>query len=425
MQDTLTYKTATRSSFFCYRAEKKMAHNMTEPRRLLTFEFLGLCFVTFVAYCNISVFYNLFNYLRTLGIPADLCGLVIGAYSLTAMFLYLLVSPFLTPANAPRAMLAGMAGLAICGFGYFFVQSFWGLLVLRMLNGLGQFLLGAGTMALFVSVIPKEKSGQAFAIYSVAMLLPFGTVPAVMDALTFFIPTPPHGYAGATVMLLPAAWVTWQIRRRHREQTDEAESKHFPGWAVIRANITQLPVALLLLLHLVYMMNWSSIFFLFKGFADQQGIINVGSFFSVQMGVMIVLRLLAGRLFDAVDKAWMLAATFAIIALGHLGLDHLPGAWAISLVALIFGAGMGMGNPSLNGLMLEVSAPRFRPFNANLMLFAVQAAYFLGPVLGGALVGRWGYHGYFLFNIGLALAAMLLVVVLAGKHRLRAIGDPS
>jgi MFS family permease len=203
------------------------------------------------------------------------------------------------------------------------------------------------------------------------------------------------------------------------------ERKRFPGWAVIRANITQLPVALLLLLNLVYMMNWSSMFFLFKGFADQQGIINVGYFFSVQMGLMIVLRLLAGRLFDAIDKAWMLAATFAIIALGYLGLDHLPGAWAISLVALIFGAGMGMGHPSLNGLMLEVSVPRFRTLNANLMLFAVQTGYFLGPVLGGALVGRWGYHGYFRFNIGLALAAMLLVVLLASKQRFRAIADPS
>lgn len=401
-----------------------MTHHMAEPRKLLTFEFLGLCFVTFVAYCNMSVFYNLFNYLRTLGIPADLRGLLIGAYSLTAMVLYLLVSPFLTPANAPRAMLSGMAGLAICSFGYFFIQSFWGLLVLRMLNGLGQFLMGAGTMALFVSVIPQEKSGQAFAIYSVAMLLPFGTVPAVMDALASFIPTPPHGYAGATVMLLPAAWVTWQIHRRRCEQTAEVERKRFPGWAVIRVNITRLPVALLLLLNVVYMTNWSSMFFLFKGFADQKGVINVGSFFSVQMGLMIVLRLLAGRLFDAIDKAWMLAATFAIIALGHLGLDHLPGAWAISLVAVIFGAGMGMGHPSLNGLMLEVSAPRFRPLNANLMLFAVQAGYFLGPVLGGALVGRWGYHGYFLFNIGLALAAMLLVVLLASKQRFRAISDP-
>ena len=398
---------------------------MTIPRKLLTFEFLGLCFVTFVAYCNISIFYNLFNYLQILGIPADLRGLLIGVYSLTAMFLYLLASPFLTAANAPRAMLSGMAGLILCGFSYFFVQSFWGLLVLRMLNGLGQFLLGAGTMALFVSVIPREKSGQAFAIYSTAMLLSFGTVPAVMDALAAYIPTPPHGYAGATLMLVPAAWVTWQIRRRRREQAADTERTGFPGWAVIRTNITQLPVVLLLLLNLVYMMNWSSMLFLFKGFADQQGISNVGSFFSVQMGIMIALRLLAGRLFDSIDKAWMLAATFAIIALGHLGLDNLPGAGAISLVAVIFGLGMGMGHPSLNGLMLEVSAPQFRPLNANLMLFAVQAGYFLGPVISGSLVGRWGYHGYFLFNIGLALAAMLLSIIMAGQQRFRTVADPA
>jgi MFS family permease len=396
---------------------------MTEPRKLLTFEFLGLCFITFVAYCNISVFYNLFNYLQTIGIPADLRGLLIGAYSLTAMLLYLFVSPFLTAANAPRAMLSGMAGLALCGFGYFFVHSFWGLLALRMLNGLGQFLMGAGTMALFVSVIPKEKSGQAFAIFSVAMLLAFGTVPAFMDALSPLIPTPPHGYAGVTVLLAPAAWVTWQIRRRRRGQADEAESRRFPGWAVIRANMTQLPVVMLLLLHLLYMMNWSSMLYLFKGFADQRGIGNVGSFFSVMMGVMIALRLLGGRLFDAFDKVWMLAATFAIVALGHLGLDNLPGAWAISPVAIIFGAGMGMGHPSLNGLMLEVSAPRFQPLNANLMLCAVQGGYVIGPVLGGALVGRWGYHGYFLFNIVLALAAMLIVILPASRKRFRAVAD--
>jgi MFS family permease len=206
---------------------------------------------------------------------------------------------------------------------------------------------------------------------------------------------------------------------------DEAESKPFPGWPVIRANMAQLPVVLLLVLNLVYMLNWSSMLFLFKGFADQQGISNVGSFFTVMMGLMIVLRLLAGRLFDAIDKVWMLAATFAVIALGHLGLDHLPGAWAISLVALIFGLGMGMGHPSLNGLMLEVSAPRFRPLNANLMLFAVQAGYVLGPIVGGALVGRWGYHGYFLFSIVLALTAMLLVVLPAGRKRFRSIADPS
>jgi MFS family permease len=112
----------------------------------------------------------------------------------------------------------------------------------------------------------------------------------------------------------------------------------------------------------------------------------------------------------------MVMAMFAVIALGHLALDNLPGAWAISLVALIFGVGMGMGQPTIHSLMFEVSAPAFRPLNANLMLFSTQAGFFLGPVLGGALVVQWGYHGYFLFSIGLALAAVFIGIPLAGKR---------
>jgi MFS family permease len=390
---------------------------MHEPPKLLTFEFLGLCVVIFLALCNVTVFYNLFNYLQTLGIPADLRGLVIGSYSLTAMLLFLLVSPFLTSANAARAMLLGIAVLIVCGLSYFFVYSFWGLLGLRIVNGLGQFLMSAGAMALFVSVIPKEKSGQAFAIYSTAILLPYAVVPAVMDAMVSYIPTPPHGYAGATLTLIPAIWIVLHLRRRRLGQPGAAEKRHVPAWSDIHTNVTRLPVALLLLLTTIYLAIWSSIFFLIKGFADEHGITNVGSFFAVQTGLMIAFRLLGGRLLDAFDKGRIVMATFVIIAIGYLALDNLPGAWAISLVAIIFGVGMGMGQPTFHGLMFEVSPTRFRPLNANLILFATHAGFFLGPVLGGALVARWGYHGYFLCSVGLVLAAAAVSILLTGKRQ--------
>ncbi len=88
---------------------------MAEPRRLLTFEFVGLCSVAFLAVCNVTVFYNLFGHLASLGIAADLRGLLIGSYSLTAMVLYLVASPFIGVRRAPRAMLAGMAIIAASG----------------------------------------------------------------------------------------------------------------------------------------------------------------------------------------------------------------------------------------------------------------------------------------------------------------------
>ena len=82
-----------------------------------------------------------------------------------------------------------------------------------------------------------------------------------------------------------------------------------------------------------------------KGFADQQGITNVGSFFAVQTGLMIAFRLLGGRLFDAFDKARIVMVTFIVIAIRHLALDNLPGPWAISLVAIIFGLVWGWDSP--------------------------------------------------------------------------------
>lgn len=391
-------------------------HVMTEPRKLLTFEFVGLCLVAFLGVCNVSVFYNLFNYLQALGIPGALRGLVIGSYSLTAMILYLVASPFLNTTNAPRAMLLGMVMMVACGFAYLFVHSFWGLLAVRMVNGAGQFFTSGGAMALFVSVIPPEKSGQAFGLYSVAILLAYAGVPALMDTLAPFIHTPPHGYAAATISLVPAAWIVWRIRRRHLNRRGVAVSKaHLPAWADIRTNVMQLPVALLLLLNMSYFANWSSLFFLFKGFAQQQGLANVGAFFTVQMMSMIVVRLLAGRLFDVVDKARLVGICFIIVAVGHLTMDHLPGTWAVPLEGVIFGLGMGLGYPAINGLMFQISSLRFRSLNANLMLFAVQAGFFLGPVVGGALVAHWDYHGYFLASSGLALVAAALSVVLATK----------
>lgn len=390
-----------------------MMNDTLPTRPLLTFEFVGLCLVGFLAFCNLTVFYDLFHYLQTLGIPAEMHGLVIGAYSLTAMILYLTVSPFVNAANASRFMIIGMALLAGSNIAYLTIDSFYGLLTLRIISGAGQFFMGAGTMALFVSVIPPERSGHAFGIYSIAMLMAYGLVPAIMDLLAPHIPSPPYGYASATLSLIPAVYVTLTVQRRQKNRTRGIiPPPTHVSLADIRANLTQMPIALLILLNMFYFANWSSLFFLFKGFALKQHILNVGSFFSAQMGTMIIVRLLGGRLFDALNKVRLVIGSFLVVAVGHLTLGHLPGNWAVPLVGFLFGAGMGAGYPAINGLMFQLSPPRFRPLNANMMLFAVQAGFFIGPVIGGALVARHSYAGYFHASILFSIAAALTCVPL-------------
>ena len=385
------------------------------PRPLLSFEFVGLCLVAFLAVCNVTVFYNLFGYLAALGVPASLRGVLVGAGALTAMVLYLVASPFLGVRRAPAAMLLGVAVLAGSGWAYLFVRAPLGLLALRILNGVGHFLMGAGATSLLVTVIPPERSGQAFGIYSVAILLAFGLVPTVMDAIVPHLPGPAHGYALATLSLAPALAIVLAIRRRLHALSGAAPHDGRLPWSEIHGNLTSAPVALLLLLNIGYFANWSGLFFLFKGFALEKGVGNVGTFFAVLTGMMIVIRLVAGRLFDRVSKVWLMAASFVTIAAAHLALAA-ASARHVPLVGALFGLGLGAGYPAINGLMFDFSPPRLRPLNANLMLFAVQGGNFLGPSIGGALVARQGPRGYAAASVALALAAAG-VSALLGRRR--------
>lgn len=235
---------------------------MDRSPRLLTFELVGVCLVSFLALCNLTAFYDLFHYLETLGIHPGLRGLVVGGYSLTAMLLLLLASPFVHAGNVTRVMLLGIALLTVAGVSYLAVDSFWGLLGLRMIGGMGQFCLGAGAMTTLVAVIPPEKSGQAFGIYSVAILIAFAAVPALMDAFAARVGGAAHGYAFATLTLAPAVWIVLRIRSRQRERlAGAARQEQVPSWADIRANVRQPMVLLLLVINASYFVQWTSLFF--------------------------------------------------------------------------------------------------------------------------------------------------------------------
>jgi MFS family permease len=380
---------------------------MSASRKLLGFEFTSLCLIAFLAIANGTAYYDLFGHLASLGIPAELRGLVVGAYPLVAMVLYLLASPFLTARRAPGAMLAGIVVLVAGGVSFLFVQSFWGLLLLRSACGSGGFLLGAGATALLVTVIPPDRSGQAFGIYSVAILAAYGVVPAAMDTVVPRYLGVTSAYALAGLALVPAAGLILALRRRVPPPADApGDAPHLPSWAHLRASLGHRRLVAVLALGVAYFANWSSLYYLFKGFASERGLGNVGAFFSVLTAVMIGIRLVGGRLFDRFDKAHLAAYSFGMIALGHLALASLPIGTA-PFVGAFFGLGLGAGYPALNGLVFELSEPRFRPQNANLMMFAIQLGSFLGPAVGGVLVARAGYPGYF-------AGSVLLAVVSAG-----------
>jgi MFS family permease len=375
--------------------------------RLVTFEFLSLCFITFLAICNVAVFYNFHLYLQGIGLSGKEAGSLIGLYSLSAMVLYITVSKRIRLNNAPGCMLTGMVLVASCGAAYLFAERFWILALVRAVSGIGMFLIMASCTVMLVAIIPPKKTGWAFSAYSVALLLPYSIMPAVSELLLPLLGKPTILYTLTACLFAPAALLVLPLRARLVPQSQEMEPQHTEcaHGSAARRNLFRKPVFSILLVNGIYFTIFSALFYLFEGFAVERGIQNPGFFFTAQMGVMIVIRLFGGRIFDHFSKVALATTALAITGTGIGLLRILPDTTWILPIATVFGLGMGLCVPALNSLMYLVTPPQYRGYNANMMMFAVHLGTFTGPFFGSWIIERGGYDHFLTLSIVVAVGA--------------------
>jgi len=387
--------------------------------KLLTFEFLALSFITFAAVCNVSVFFNFHLYLQGIGHSGKEAGFLIGLYSLSAMVLYVTVSQWIRLHNAISCMSAGILLVVGCGVAYLFAEQFLALAVVRIINGLGMFLVMASCMVMLVAIIPRQKSGLAFSLYSVALLLPYSIMPAVSEVLLPLLGKPTTMYLLTACLLLPALFMVVSIRTRVRNRFLELEKKGTGTLCKIseRKNLLRRPVIAILLVNGIYFIIFSSLFYLFEGFAVAKGMKNPGFFFTTQMGVMIVIRLFAGRIFDTFSKVALVAIALVITGAGFALLRVMPDQTWILPIAVLFGLGMGLCVPPLNSLMYLNTSPQFRGYNANMMMLVLHVGSFMGSFFGSWIIDSGGYNQFLVIAAVMAVgAAGFFWVVNPGKE---------
>lgn len=382
---------------------------MAEKHSLPLLEFITLCSVVFMAVCNLSVYYSLNVYLQDLGFTKSIAGLLISVYSLSGMFMYLTVSSRISASNAYRYMFAGMLLVGICGCGYIFLSDFLPLLLLRIGQGIGIFMVLAPCVAILVSMVHQDNVGSAFSLYSTALLLPYAVMPHVSEQFGPMVSGPEWIYA-ATAGLIPLAFLlTLFLRYRAAQMAKHGQGKEeLVSTKSAYANLARFKISAVLAVNCVYFMIFTGLFFLFQDFAHSRGVAQAGYFFSLQMGVMIFIRLFGGAIFDRFSKRGLIVTAFVLTAAGFAMLNELHDESMLMPIAVVFGAGMGLSAPALNSLMFVVSEPRFRSFNVNMMMFTVHMGSFLGPLIGGIAVDSMGYSGFlWIAAAGTALTAVL------------------
>ncbi|MEO9137454.1 MAG: MFS transporter [Jatrophihabitans sp.] len=137
---------------------------------------------------------------REFGVSKTLAGAVVSAFALTR----LLMAPFvgrLVNAFGERLLLASGIGIvAVSSFFAGFSQSYWQLLVLRGIGGVGSIMFSVSAASLLVRVTPDHLRGRAQGVWAGAFLLGMIAGPAVGTVATFSLRAPFFLYAGTLVI---------------------------------------------------------------------------------------------------------------------------------------------------------------------------------------------------------------------------------
>lgn len=388
---------------------------MSRPERLFTGEFVALNGVAFLTFCNMAVFFQFYLYLKTLPIAPEWYGFLIALFSITGLIIRPLISPFLHSDNARRWMLASVAGVTVSLLGYNLATSFWSMFLVRAVHGITYVILGAALNARLVDLIPPSRSGQAFGLITVITLLPFAVIPPILDIAT-------HRLGGfVTVLNLAAALmllifpISLAVKTSVGKERDIAGQR--PGSDDLVKNLRDRRVFSLLLIMLLLYSGYTPVFFFLEGYAKKTGIANPGLFFTLSTVSEIGVRLLAGSLFDRMNKVSLVAGSLAAIGLGYLALADFSGSFMFYGLGIFLGLGWGVAMPVLNALMFDVSPPNLRGLNTNLGVQMFQGGFFLGPLIGGLILAHLDFKAIYYFCSVLTFGSIALIPLLTVKNK--------
>lgn len=381
---------------------------------LFRLEFFLLCIIIAVAFCNISVFYSFYHYLGIIGIPVTWQGFLVGLQPMAAFVLRLFVLPWLHARNSYSVSLLSLVLLIGICCSYMWVTTVPAMIVLRFLHGAVFVLLTSALISLFVTFIPPQRSAQGFSWMTVATMIPFAVIPPLAESLLPHMRNAADIYAGISLFSAIAVLLLAAMRKRLSTTLSRIDDvlMRRPKLDEIRTNFRNRTVIILLLAMFFIYLAHAVTFYFMKNLAEQTGIGHVGSFFTLSITAMILIRLFGSAFFDNTDKI-RLIVVFLLLMI--LSLGALPNITSISLYyfsALIYGLGIGVAVPLLSALLFSASAPALRGFNSNMTLFVIDAGFFLMSYLGGLLIAIGATFDYLFYTAAVFAFLCLLLVML-------------
>ncbi len=379
-----------------------------------------LCGAGFVAYCSYSICRAplLPLFAHELGAGPSLVGFVMGASTLTGVFVKLPAGALSDLFGRRRLLLAGALVFASLPFTYLGVSTLAVLVLLRFVHGSATAIFGPVASASLSDVAPPSRRGAWLSTYSTAQ----GTGQAIGPVLAgYFIAAGRFdlaflvsGLIGLAVPLLVAGW-----------RDVPRSSSNRPSLSEFKRGVAEVGSDRLVLItsgaHAAqFVLNGMLNAFLPLYGRDVLSLSGsqLGWLFGLQTVTTLAVRPGIGLLSDRLGRRWVIVAGLTICSLAVFSLSLAPNLATVIAVVVAYAAGVAITTAATSAYITDIT--RRARYGAAHGVFGTiyDVGDAFGPIAAGALVATLGYAR--MFQVMAAIAVMMaLVFAVATRRSLR------
>ncbi|WP_245673116.1 MFS transporter [Nocardia lijiangensis] len=346
------------------------------------------------------------QFARSFGVGVAAASAIVSAFALMRL-LFAPVSGRLVQRLGERwVYLSGLVIVAVSTGASAFAQSYWQLLVLRSVGGIGSTMFTVSSLALVIRISPPEQRGRVSGLWSTSFLVGSVSGPLVGGALAGLGLRAPFLIYAAALLAVSVA-VHLSLRHSHLaapEVSGELRVMTFrqalarPAYrAVLWSNFANGAAIFGVRMALVPLL-------VVEVLRQPTGMAGVAltAFAAGNVAVLF----LSGRLSDRWGRKPFLVVGSLVCALGTAGLGYAPNLGWLLATSVVAGLGSGMLTPTQQAALADILGPKAR---GGPVLAGFQMAADLGTVVGPVAVGALAQHT----SYGLALAATGALLAIA------------
>jgi MFS family permease len=374
---------------------------------------IPLCVVGFVAYCSYAICRAPLLPLlaRQLGATPAMVGIVMASSTLAGVLLKLPAGAWSDVLGRKPLLLTAAIVFAVMPFGYLGIGSLTLLMAARFVHGSATAIMGPVMSATISDLSPAHKRATWLSTYSTVQ----GAGQAVGPVLAgWLVARGRYDIAFMTAGALALATPLMVMRLRLQPRAAAASAIHFRQFRRGVIDVMREPRILVASgTHAAYfVMNGTLNAFLPLFAQDELGLnaSEIGVLFGTQTLTTLAIRPLIGIMSDRLGRRGAIAAGLAVCALSVAGIAAATSKTELATVVLVYAAGVAITTAATSAYITDV-APKAR-FGAAHGVFGTiyDVGDAGGPIIGGLLVGAWGYTATFqlMATMGLITAAAFI-----------------